>query len=61
MSLAILAVGVDGSVLSAGYLGRLHVSGLPVAAAAAVRRSVFSGVAVMRVHTEKEAERVGAR
>jgi EmrB/QacA subfamily drug resistance transporter len=108
-----LGIAVLGSVLSAGYLGRLDLSGLPVTAAAAVRQSVFSGVAVaqkihsapllesvraafvhgmdmallvsagialagavltvvflpktnapketMRVHTEKEAERVGAR
>jgi DHA2 family multidrug resistance protein-like MFS transporter len=33
-------------VLSAGYLARLHLSGLPPAAAAAVRQSVFGGVAV---------------
>jgi MFS transporter, DHA2 family, multidrug resistance protein len=35
-----------GSVLSAGYLARLSLSGLPASAAAAVRQSVFGGVAV---------------
>jgi DHA2 family multidrug resistance protein-like MFS transporter len=35
-----------GSVLSAGYLAHLDVSGLPAAAATAVRQSVFSGVAI---------------
>jgi EmrB/QacA subfamily drug resistance transporter len=39
-------IAVLGSVLSAGYLGRLHLSGLPVAAAAAARQSVFGGVAI---------------
>ena len=37
-----------GSVLSAGYLGRLHLGALPAPAAAAVRRSVFGGIAVAR-------------
>lgn len=40
-----LGIAILGSVLSAGYLARLHLSGLP-AAAAAVRQSVFGGVAV---------------
>ena len=35
-----------GSVLSAGYLAHLSLSGLPAPAAAAVRQSVFGGVAV---------------
>ena len=39
-------IAILGSVLSAGYLARLHLSGLPPAAAAAVRQSVFGGVAV---------------
>src|ERR1035437_7886150 len=38
-------IAVLGSVLSAGYLARLHLSGLPAAAAATVRQSVFGGVA----------------
>ncbi len=33
-------------MLSAGYLARLRLAGLPPAAAAAVRQSVFGGVAV---------------
>ena len=37
---------VLGSVLSADYLGRLHLSGLSATAAAAARQSVFGGVAV---------------
>ena len=41
-----LGIAILGSVLSAGYLGRLHLAGLPAAAAAAVRQSVFGGVAV---------------
>ena len=39
-------IAVLGSVLSAGYLARLHLTGLPAAAAATVRQSVFGGVAV---------------
>jgi Na+/melibiose symporter-like transporter len=41
-----LGIAILGSVLSAGYLARLNLSGLPAAAAAAVRQSVFGGVAV---------------
>jgi Na+/melibiose symporter-like transporter len=41
-----LGTAVLGSVLSAAYLGRLHLTGLPTAAATAVRQSVFGGVAV---------------
>ena len=41
-----LGIAILGSVLSAGYLDRLHLSGLPAAAATAVRESVFGGVAV---------------
>lgn len=37
-----------GSVLINSYLGRLHLSGLPAAAADAARQSVFGGVAVAR-------------
>ena len=39
-------IAILGSVLSAGYLARLDLSGLPSAAAAVVRQSVFGGVAV---------------
>jgi hypothetical protein len=39
-------IAILGSVLSAGYLGRLDLSGLPPAAAAAARQSIFGGVAV---------------
>jgi DHA2 family multidrug resistance protein-like MFS transporter len=35
-----------GSVLSAGYLAHLDLSGIPTSAAAAARQSVFGGVAV---------------
>ena len=41
-----LGIAILGSVLSAGYLARLDLVGLPSAAAAAVRQSVFGGVAV---------------
>jgi MFS transporter, DHA2 family, multidrug resistance protein len=41
-----LGIAILGSVLSAGYLARLHLSGLPTATAAAVRASIFGGVAV---------------
>jgi len=41
-----LGIAVLGSVLSAGYLSRLDLIGLPAAAAATVRQSVFGGVAV---------------
>ena len=47
-----LGIAILGSVLSAGYLARLHLSGLPPAAAAAVRQSVFGGVAVaQKIHS----------
>jgi hypothetical protein len=39
-------IAILGSVLTAGYLARLHLTGLPPAAAATVRRSIFGGVAV---------------
>ena len=40
------------SVNSSGYLARLHLSGLPAAAAATVRQSVFGGVTVAsRLHS----------
>jgi DHA2 family multidrug resistance protein-like MFS transporter len=39
-------IAILGSVLSAGYLARLHLSGLPAPAAAAARQSIFGGVAV---------------
>ena len=41
-----LGIAILGSVLSAGYLARLDLVGLPAAAVAAVRQSVFGGVAV---------------
>jgi EmrB/QacA subfamily drug resistance transporter len=41
-----LGIAVLGSVLSAGYLARLDLAGLPAATAAAARQSVFGGVAV---------------
>jgi hypothetical protein len=41
-----LGTAVLGSVLSAAYLTRLHVSGLPPSAASAVRESIFGAVAV---------------
>jgi hypothetical protein len=40
-----LGIAILGSVLSAGYLARLTLSGVPAAASAAARQSVFSGVA----------------
>ena len=43
-----LGIAILGSVLSAGYLARLDVVGLPAAARAAIRQSVFGGVAVAR-------------
>jgi hypothetical protein len=57
--LAVLAVGVDGTVLSvalptlgsiltAGYLAHVSGSGLPRSSALAVRASVFGGVAVAK-------------
>ena len=41
-----LGIAVLGSVLSAGYLARLKLAGLPAATEAAVRQSIFGGVAV---------------
>jgi DHA2 family multidrug resistance protein-like MFS transporter len=41
-------VAILGSILSAGYLARLDLSGLPRPTAAAIRQSVFGGVAVAR-------------
>jgi DHA2 family multidrug resistance protein-like MFS transporter len=47
-----LGIAVLGSVLSEGYLARLHLSGLPATAAAAARASIFGGVAVaQRLHS----------
>jgi MFS transporter, DHA2 family, multidrug resistance protein len=43
-----LGIAILGSVLSAGYLAHLSLSGLPGRAAATVRQSVFGGVAVAR-------------
>jgi Na+/melibiose symporter-like transporter len=43
-----LGSAVLGSVLTAAYLGRLDLSGVPAPAAAIVRQSVFSGVVVAR-------------
>jgi DHA2 family multidrug resistance protein-like MFS transporter len=41
-------IAILGSVFSAGYLARLDLTGLPAPVAAAIRQSVFSGVAVAR-------------
>jgi MFS transporter, DHA2 family, multidrug resistance protein len=41
-----LGAAILGSVLSSGYQPRLHLEGLPHAAATAVRASLFGGVAV---------------
>ena len=41
-----LGIAILGSVLSAGYLARLKLVGLPATAVAAIRQSVFGGVAV---------------
>jgi len=41
-------IAILGSTLSAGYLARLDVTGLPAPVAAAVRQSVFGGVAAAR-------------
>ena len=41
-----LGIAILGSVLSAGYLARVDLAGLPTTAAAAARQSVFGGVAV---------------
>ncbi|MGD1052646.1 MAG: MFS transporter [Candidatus Dormibacteria bacterium] len=41
-----MGTAILGSVLSVGYLAGLHLAGLPAATAAAVRASVFGGVAV---------------
>jgi MFS transporter, DHA2 family, multidrug resistance protein len=43
-----LGTAVLGSVLSAGYLARLHLAGLSATAASVVRGSVFGGIAVAR-------------
>jgi len=42
-------IAILGSVLSAGYLARLHVTGLSKAAAAAARQSIFGGEAVAQL------------
>jgi hypothetical protein len=41
-----MGTAILGSVLSVGYLAGLHLAGLPATTAAAVRESVFGGVAV---------------
>jgi len=43
-----LGSAILGSVLISAYVNRLHLAGLPPAAAHAVRGSVFGGVAVAR-------------
>jgi DHA2 family multidrug resistance protein-like MFS transporter len=43
-----LGIAILGSILSAGYLARVDLVGLPAAAVAAVRQSVFGGVTVAR-------------
>jgi EmrB/QacA subfamily drug resistance transporter len=48
-----LGIAILGSILSAGYLARLDLVGLPAAAVAAVRQSVFGGVAVAhKLHSQ---------
>jgi len=48
-----LGTAVLGSILSAGYLAGLHLTGLPAAAAGAARESIFAGVAVAEeLHSE---------
>jgi MFS transporter, DHA2 family, multidrug resistance protein len=47
-----LGIAILGSVLSAGYLARLHLMGLPPAAVAVIRQSVFEGVEVaQKIHS----------
>jgi MFS transporter, DHA2 family, multidrug resistance protein len=41
-----LGTAILGSVISAGYLARINLAGLPAPAAAAARQSIFGGVAV---------------
>jgi Na+/melibiose symporter-like transporter len=54
-----LGIAVLGSVLSGGYLARLDLSGLSSAASAAVRQSVFGGVAVaQKIHSARLLESV---
>ena len=55
-----LGIAILGSVLSAGYLARLDLVGLPAAAVAAVRQSVFGGVAVAQQAPFARAAYVGA-
>jgi MFS transporter, DHA2 family, multidrug resistance protein len=43
-----LGTAILGSLISAGYLARINLSGVPVPAAAAARQSIFGGVAVAR-------------
>lgn len=43
-----LGAAVFGSVVSTGYLGQLHLVGLPAAVAGTVRGSLFGGIAVAR-------------
>jgi Na+/melibiose symporter-like transporter len=43
-----LGIAILGSVLSAGYLARLDLVGLPATAVTAVRQSIFGGVTVAR-------------
>jgi len=44
-----LGAAIVGSALASAYVSRLHLAGLPPAAAAVVRQSVFGGVTVARV------------
>jgi MFS transporter, DHA2 family, multidrug resistance protein len=44
-----LGAAILGSALSSAYVSRLHLAGLPAAAASAARQSVFGGVAVARM------------
>jgi MFS transporter, DHA2 family, multidrug resistance protein len=43
-----LGTAILGSLISAGYLARINLSGAPAPAAAAARQSIFGGVAVAR-------------
>jgi Na+/melibiose symporter-like transporter len=54
-------IAILGSVLSAGYLGRLDLSGLSATAAAAARQSIFGGVVVaQKIHSASLLESVHA-
>ena len=56
-----LAAAILGSVLSAAYRSRLHLAGLPAAAAGAVRGSVFAGLAAILAARSRRAAHQSAR